>query len=166
MDKVRVPEVFVDGVEVAEQIAEKQRLERIRLEPYQFELPKLPDPKEWAFAPGCACFRSRWFSINGSHRRALKCLVESGEAVGVDKLAPAIYEKPPKASPEAVAGRVGSVLSRLRTKLREAFGLEETFDPVPCIAVERLNGGGKWTVFVPYNRNGDESEPGKSNGKE
>ena len=57
------------------------------------------------------------------------------------------------------------MLTDLRRKLRKEFGLEETFDPVPCVAADRFNGGGKWTVFVPYNRDGDESEQGKSNGR-
>ena len=149
LDDLRVPEAFTDGVEIAQRIAEEQRLERISLKEHQFEIPKPPDMSEWGFAPGCACFRGRWFKLTGARWRALRCLVESGQAIGTAELAPVIFEKPVPADPDAVSGRIGVVLSRLRTSLRDAFGLEETFDPIPCVAVHRLDGGGQWTVYLP-----------------
>jgi hypothetical protein len=152
MDKLRIPEAFTQGVEIAERIAEQQRLERIALKEHQFEIPRPPDFSEWGFAPGCACFRGRWFKITGSEWRALKCLVEAGRPIGAEELAPAIYEKEPPAKPEAVSGRIGIVLSRLRGVLRGAFGLDDSYDPVPCVTVHRKAGGGQWTVYLPMAR--------------
>lgn len=149
VDKLRVPAAFTDGVEIAQQVAEQKRAERIKLKAHQFEIPTLPDKRDWAFAPGCFCHSGQWYKLRGVSWRVLKTIVEAERAIDGATIAAVLYEKNIPSDPAIVSGRVGTVLSILRGKLREAFGLESTFDPIPCVSIDRLNGGGNWTVFVP-----------------
>ena len=136
-------------MQLAQRVAERQRIERIKLKAHQFELPTLPDRRQWAFAPGCFCYVGQWYKLRGVSWRVLKCIVEAEKVVDGARIAGVLYEKDIPDDPATVSGRVGTVLSILRSKLRDAFGLEESFDPIPCVSIERLNGGGNWTVFIP-----------------
>lgn len=108
--------------------------------------PKPVDPRphsinrdDWAFTRGGFIYRGTRCHLEGRLLRLLRLLV-TDESIGLDDLQKAIGGKAKS------AGRVRQAVHQLRPIVREACGLPEHIDPIPCVA---RGADTAWQLLVP-----------------
>jgi hypothetical protein len=111
-----------------------------RAAPPQEGGPERDAPPNWEFEPGRFTYRQVKGEVGGSEIKLLKELAKAGRRLTLDDLRERVWGDP---GPEDATIR--SVISRLRSKLRAAFGLGQSEDPIPC------HGGG-YELKLPSDR--------------
>lgn len=132
-DELPQPKAFVDGP--GEYIAIARKSKRSVNVPVA-----VTDRRNWGFpADGTRfVFKGVQYRMEGRTLALLRLLVTSREAVTMDAIRRDVYDGFPDVSDNTIKG----VLSFLRERLRELFGLPEWFNPVPARR-------GRWFLALP-----------------
>lgn len=150
VDKMRLPVGFREGPEEAERYLIEKWRQQAEENAEQYTAPQYPNREDWRFFPGAFAYKGRRYKLTGAPLRVLKTLVEAGQPLGVEALAPVVMNGSYKGSDaDQRYGRVRTAMANLRKALREIFGFGKDVDPVLCVAVDKSRGGGRWTVCLP-----------------
>ena len=138
---LRVPVGFQAGPSMRKRHEAKLQKQRLELRAEDFAPVIATEPKEWSFNPGGFTFRGVPYAMATSSRlKLLEKLAMSTEAVTVSEVIDVLD------GPCSTTRHAHVAISGLRKRLRELFGLDEQYDPVPCVS---RGNGGAWTLAIP-----------------
>lgn len=139
---MRLPVGFQAGPKMVDREREKERQTRIVLDAQDFDPCTKPLASDWTFHESWFTFRGQAYHLNSAKRlQILRLLASADGLVNCAEIASALNLPPSQQS----TTRVHNEISKLRARLRSAFGLHDN-DPVPCLS---KGDGGSWTISLP-----------------
>ena len=146
-----IPDACRSAGRNAEETAIKRaRKRRIKVHTPEFTIPVKPNPNEWLFDHISFTFRSQRFLMGGKLLALLKALSLDPDPVLVAPLAKAVMGDVAKISDPYILRRTHIEIAKLRAKLRRAFGLEHSWNPIPNL---EIGNGGIYTIHLPVTVN-------------
>ena len=119
----------------------------------EFQSPVKPNPNEWKFGHISFTFRRQRFLLGGKLLPLLKALATDSEPVEVKTLAIAVMGSEAKISDPFILRRTHIEIAKLRAKLRRAFRLEHSWNPIPNL---EIGNGGIYTIHLPVTVNSND----------